>query len=53
MQAGVGVMWMVITPGNQLVQQGHAWTHVTKKKKKKKKRGYMVCSSGYAATDTS
>jgi hypothetical protein len=24
-----------------------------KKKKKKKKRGYRVCSSGYAATDTS
>jgi hypothetical protein len=23
------------------------------KKKKKKKRGYRVCSSGYAATDTS
>jgi hypothetical protein len=24
-----------------------------KKRKKKKKRGYRVCSSGYAATDTS
>jgi hypothetical protein len=24
-----------------------------KKKKKKKNRGYRVCSSGYAATDTS
>jgi hypothetical protein len=23
------------------------------RKKKKKKRGYRVCSSGYAATDTS
>jgi hypothetical protein len=26
---------------------------VSEEKKKKKKRGYRVCSSGYAATDTS
>jgi hypothetical protein len=31
----------------------HACIHARMCMKKKKKRGYTVCSSGYAATDTS
>jgi hypothetical protein len=31
----------------------HSSLDVSQSKKKKKKRGYRVCSSGYAATDTS
>jgi hypothetical protein len=31
----------------------HEKQHPGKARKKKKKRGYRVCSSGYAATDTS
>jgi hypothetical protein len=51
---GMAAILETVLPQFVTAATGCDWvTEITASKKKKKKRGYTVCSSGYAATDTS